>query len=111
VEEALYRIAQEALHNVVKHAGAREARVDIAREPDGVRVRVDDDGHGFDPAAVPDGHLGLAGMRARAERLGGHFAVTSAPGQGTVVEAVIPASASRDSGRNRSHAQPSRTAR
>jgi PAS domain S-box-containing protein len=100
VEEALYRIAQEALHNVVKHAGAREARVEIARQPDGVRVRVDDDGHGFDPAAVPDGHLGLAGMRARAERLGGRFAVASAPGHGTVVEAVIPEGARRDDARS-----------
>jgi nitrate/nitrite-specific signal transduction histidine kinase len=51
---------------------------------------VQDDGHGFDPATVADGHLGLAGMRARAERLGGRFAVVSAPGEGTVVEAVVP---------------------
>ena len=76
-EDALYRIAQEALHNIVKHAGARQARVEVARQGDEVRVRVEDDGHGFDPEAVPDGHLGLAGMRARAERLGGRFTVDS----------------------------------
>jgi PAS domain S-box-containing protein len=96
VEQALYRIAQEGLHNVVKHAGAQQARVEIARQSDGVRVRVQDDGHGFDPAAVPDGHLGLAGMRARAERLGGSFSVVSDIGHGTVVEAVIPEDATRD---------------
>ncbi len=96
VEDALYRIAQEALHNIVKHAGARQASVVIGRDADGVRVRVEDDGHGFDPLAVPDGHLGLAGMRARAERLGGWFTVRSALGDGTVVEAVVPESATRD---------------
>ncbi len=90
IEDALYRIAQEALHNIVKHAGAREARVEISRHPVGVLVRVQDDGQGFDPLSVPAGHLGLAGMRARAERLGGQFTVTSAPSRGTVVEAVVP---------------------
>jgi len=90
VEEALYRIAQEALHNIVKHAGARQAQVEIARGADGIRIRVQDDGHGFDPQAVPDGHLGLAGMRARAERLGGQFLITSEIGSGTTVEAVVP---------------------
>jgi PAS domain S-box-containing protein len=89
-EEALYRIAQEALHNIVKHAGAREARVELVRLGPDIRLRVVDDGHGFDPAGVADGHLGLAGMRARAERVGGAFSVTSGPGRGTVVQATIP---------------------
>lgn len=97
VEEALYRIGQEALHNVVKHAGARHVRVELGRRADGIRVLVEDDGHGFDPDSVPDGHFGLAGMRARAERLGGWFAVRSEPGRGTVVEAVIPDLAGRGS--------------
>jgi PAS domain S-box-containing protein len=89
-EETLYRIAQEALHNVVKHAGAREVRLDVHRDADGVRLRVADDGRGFDPSSVPDGHLGLAGMRARAERLGGTLTVTAAPGRGTTIEVVVP---------------------
>ena len=95
-EEALYRIAQEALHNVVKHAGAREVRVEVGHRPDGVGLRVIDDGRGFVPDDVPDGHLGLAGMRARAERLGGRLTVTAAPGQGTTIEVVVPAAARED---------------
>ena len=88
-EEVLYRIAQEALHNVVKHAAAHRVRVDVRREAGGVRLRVEDDGKGFDPARVPDGHLGLAGMRARSERVGAEFSVASTRGQGTTVDVVI----------------------
>jgi PAS domain S-box-containing protein len=96
VEDALYRIGQEGLHNVVRHAAASRAGVEISRVPDGVLLRVVDDGRGFDPATVPDGHLGLTGMRARAERLGGRFQVRSGPGEGTIVEAVVPAARPHD---------------
>jgi PAS domain S-box-containing protein len=85
-EEVLYRIAQEALHNVVKHAAARQVRVDVRPLDGGVRLRVEDDGKGFEPATVPDGHLGLAGMRARAERVGATFSCESQPGAGTTIE-------------------------
>ena len=88
-EEALYRIAQEALHNVVKHAAAKQVRVEFRKHDGGIRLRVEDDGKGFDPAGVPDGHLGLAGMRARAERVGGMFACESQPGTGTAIEVVL----------------------
>ncbi len=57
----------------------------------GVRIAVIDDGAGFDAATVPPGHLGLAGMRARAERIGGRFKVESQPGKGTTIEVVVPA--------------------
>ena len=90
VEETLYRIAQEALHNVVKHAGARAVRVGVAHVGDEIRLRVADDGRGFDPGSVPDGHLGLAGMRSRAERLGGRIEVNASPGRGTTVEVAVP---------------------
>jgi PAS domain S-box-containing protein len=90
IEEVLYRIAQEALHNVIKHAGARQVRVDVDRTSDGVRLRIGDDGKGFDPDRVPDGHMGLAGMRARAERIGATFSCRSLPGQGTTIEVVVP---------------------
>jgi len=96
VEESLYRIAQEALHNVVKHAGARQVRLEVGRVAEGVSLRVVDDGRGFDPSAVPDGHLGLAGMRSRAERLGGRLTVTSEIGHGTTIEVVVPESPAVD---------------
>jgi PAS domain S-box-containing protein len=92
-EEALYRIAQEALHNVVKHAVAHQVRVEVRRHHGGVRLRVEDDGKGFDPTSVAEGHLGLAGMRVRAERLGAVFACTSRIGQGTTVEVVLDSDA------------------
>jgi PAS domain S-box-containing protein len=99
VEEVLYRIAQEALHNVIKHAGARQVRIEVNRTGHGVRLRVEDDGKGFDPALVPDGHLGLAGMRARAEKIGADFTCRSEPGQGTTVEVTVPAAAIEQAGR------------
>ena len=88
-EEVLYRIAQEALHNVVKHAAAHRVRVEVRRQDGGVRLSVEDDGKGFDPERVPEGHLGLAGMRARSERVGARFSCTSQPGEGTTVEVTM----------------------
>ncbi len=82
IEEVLYRIAQEALHNIVKHAAARQVRVEIRGRAGDVRLRVEDDGKGFDPSTVPDGHLGLTGMRARADRLGARFACIEPAGGG-----------------------------
>jgi signal transduction histidine kinase len=90
VEDALYRIAQEALHNVVKHARATTVRIELARDGGEVVLRVVDDGVGFDPASVADGHLGLAGMRSRAERIGARLTMRSAPGAGTEVAIVAP---------------------
>jgi signal transduction histidine kinase len=98
IEEVLYRIAQEALHNVVKHAGARQVRVDLGRSGTGVRLVVEDDGKGFDPQLVPDGHLGLAGMRARADRIGATFSCRSVPGQGTTIEVLVPEVAIAEAG-------------
>jgi signal transduction histidine kinase len=93
IEEVLYRISQEALHNVVKHASARQVRLEVGRTASGVRLDVHDDGKGFDPTRVPDGHLGLAGMRARADKIGAKFSVWSVPGEGTRVEVLVPESA------------------
>jgi PAS domain S-box-containing protein len=92
VEDVLYRIAQEALHNVVKHARARTIRLTLGPAADGVRLVVVDDGTGFDAAAVPAGHLGLAGMKARAEAIGGQLTVESRPGKGTTIAVVVPRS-------------------
>jgi PAS domain S-box-containing protein len=90
VEEVLYRISQEALHNIVKHAAARQVTLSIDRVKSGVRLRIADDGKGFDQSSVPDGHLGLAGMRARAEKIGATMAVSSTPGSGTTIEVFLP---------------------
>jgi signal transduction histidine kinase len=92
-EQVLYRVAQEALHNVVKHAAAHQVRIDVHRDRSGVRLRIVDDGKGFDPSQVPDGHLGLAGMRARADRLGATFSCESRPGAGTTIEVALAADA------------------
>jgi signal transduction histidine kinase len=90
VEEVVYRIAQEALHNVVKHAAARQVELTLDRRTDGLLVQIRDDGKGFDAGAVPEGHLGLAGMRARADKIGALLTVTSRPGAGTQIEVVVP---------------------
>ncbi len=90
VEEALYRIAQEALHNVVKHAAASQARVSLERREGDVCLSIEDDGQGFDERGVSEAQLGLTGMRARAARLGGTVSIRSTPGAGTIVEALIP---------------------
>jgi signal transduction histidine kinase len=91
--EALFRTIQEALNNVVKHAGVSEAEVSLAFGTNDVRAVVRDRGRGFDPAAVPSGGFGLAGMRERIESRGGTFTVTSAPGEGTTVTAGLPLAA------------------
>ncbi len=90
IEETLYRIAQEALHNIVKHAAAKQVRLDIRRDGADVLMSITDDGKGFDPASVPDGHLGLAGMRARADRIGATFTCISTPGNGATVAVTVP---------------------
>jgi len=91
LEAGLYRVVQEAMTNVVRHAHA--TRVDILAERDGDRVlvMVEDDGVGFDPEAIRSSeHLGLLGLRERAEALGGTLTLESAPGAGTTVVVEVP---------------------
>jgi signal transduction histidine kinase len=89
IELAAYRLVQEALTNVTKHAGAGTARVRIAELEDEVIVEVRDDGRGFDPRDGGDG-FGLVGMRERVAAVGGTFEVASRQGAGTLVAARIP---------------------
>jgi two-component system, NarL family, sensor histidine kinase LiaS len=89
VEEALYRVAQEALANVARHSGARHARVRLAWEDSALRLAVHDDGAGFDPASVAGNGVGLSSMRERVEALAGTLALESAPGA-TTVTACVP---------------------
>jgi signal transduction histidine kinase len=93
-EENLLRISQEALTNVIKHAGATEVRVSLEFGPQTVTLRIADNGCGFTPESCPgtgEGHFGLQGMTERAKRLDGYVRVTSSPGKGTCLEAHIPA--------------------
>src|SRR5919202_4480038 len=96
-EEALFRITQEALNNVVKHARAKRVRVHLTTDEAGTRVTINDDGVGFDgdnlrPASKrTSGGFGLWTMRERAEAIGGTVEVHSAPGRGTVVQVSVPA--------------------
>ncbi|MDQ4090620.1 MAG: GAF domain-containing protein [Actinomycetota bacterium] len=99
VEVALYRIAQEALQNVVKHAEATSVVISLADAEGGVRLVVSDDGQGFDEDTVTDAEerhsYGLVGIRERAELIGASLTLTSRPGTGTTVEVVVPIPATR----------------
>ena len=88
VQIALYRIAQEALQNVVKHAGAGHAELTLRRREPGIVLRVADDGRGF---AEVGGGYGMGSMAERAELIGGHLDVESQVGVGTTVVATVPA--------------------
>ncbi|MCL7454908.1 MAG: GAF domain-containing sensor histidine kinase, partial [Anaerolineae bacterium] len=91
VETALFRIVQEAVNNVIKHADARRVEITLAWEDGVVALGVADDGRGFDPAAPrSERHVGLWSMRERVLQLGGQFEVQSGPGQGTVLRAWLP---------------------
>lgn len=95
LEATVYRIAQQALSNVAKHAAARQVRLEVQRRDKTVNLAVKDDGCGFDgakafEAGAQRGRLGLLGMRDRAELLGGRLIIESRPGQGTTLRAILP---------------------
>ncbi len=90
VEAALYRICQEALANVARHAEAGHVGVRLIATPERIRLTVEDDGRGFYASCVPGDRHGLVGMRERAQMLGGVLEVRSVPGEGTRVEASVP---------------------
>ena len=86
----LYRVAQEALHNIVKHARATIVNLQLAGEENEFILEVRDNGRGFNPADPFPGHLGLRSMHERVTRMGGTLAIESVPGQGTCVGVRIP---------------------
>jgi len=90
VAAAIFRIVQESLSNVRKHAHATRVEVVLDRLPHGLLLRVTDDGAGFDPGSVPAGHIGLEGIHRRARILGATSRVTSHPGSGTSIEVEFP---------------------
>jgi signal transduction histidine kinase len=94
-ELALFRALQEALSNVVRHAGARSVDVDISVSAKGVRLEVRDDGKGIPPESSSErleraGHFGLAGMRERISALGGSVRLRGQPGAGASLEVLVP---------------------
>jgi signal transduction histidine kinase len=90
IEDAAFRLVQEAFNNIAKHARATRVRLRVEEDADEVTIVVEDDGTGFDTGSETSG-FGLVGMRERAELVGGSLEVESAPGSGTRVRAVLPA--------------------
>ena len=91
-EVAAFRIAQEALRNIEKHAGASRVSVELRFEDEWMRLRIDDDGAGIETAAAGGNGsgLGIEGMRERAEIHGGSFRILPRSGRGTRVEVLLP---------------------
>lgn len=97
-DTAIYRVAQEAISNALRHSGAGHVTVNLAGRQRTVVLEVSDDGTGFDPA-VPQAGLGLTSMRERARSVGGKLTITSGAATGTKVRLSVPARASRPAGR------------
>ncbi|WP_329246971.1 GAF domain-containing sensor histidine kinase [Streptomyces sp. NBC_01478] len=91
-EEAMLRVAQEALHNALRHSGADHVTVTLERSGCGAVLRITDDGSGFEPQSIRRAgrHLGLVSMRDRTNGVGGTLTVESAPGKGTTIEMEVP---------------------
>ena len=83
VQVAIYRVCQEALNNIAKHAGASLVEINLEHEETAIELSVRDDGQGFDPERTTSGHYGLSMMRERAEGVGAQLSITSQPGHGT----------------------------
>jgi signal transduction histidine kinase len=96
VKIACYRIVQEALHNVVKHADASHALVSLRCEADGLRLQIMDDGVGFDLDGVTSDRMGVCNMRERAEAIGGAFVINTAEGEGTQITIEVHWTAGTD---------------
>jgi signal transduction histidine kinase len=91
VETAIYRVVQEALHNVAKHANAKSANIHMTRDHGLLRLSIEDDGGGINPVVNPQRpSFGMAGMRERISALGGTMQVKSRRGQGTRIEVSVP---------------------
>ncbi len=90
VETGLYRIAQEALTNVRRHAAAKHVSIQLVTLPERAELLIEDDGGGFDPVRVPKGRYGLIGLNERVKLMGGTLQVTSRPGAGTRLHVVVP---------------------
>jgi signal transduction histidine kinase len=89
-KETLYRVAREAIQNIIKHADARQVALSLVVGEETVTLKIQDDGRGFDPSQDFPGHLGLQSMRERTEQLNGTFDVQSSKKKGTLICATLP---------------------
>lgn len=96
LENALYRVAQEALTNACIHSRSKEVTITLSQEADSIRLEVRDWGVGFDTETVGKEHFGLEGIRQRVRLLGGRLNITSTPGVGTTVQVVLPFARKQD---------------
>lgn len=101
VEIGLYRIAQEALNNIGRHAQASQAWLEVTMSPEKVSLAVSDNGLGFDPEQIPQNRYGLIGLNERVKLLHGRLQVETSPGQGTRLEVTIPMRIKKGDGRSR----------
>lgn len=90
LEVGLYRIAQEALTNIIRHADARHISLELLLMPNAIELTIEDDGQGFEPATVSEGHYGLIGLNERAKLLGGQMKLSSTKGEGTSIYVSVP---------------------
>lgn len=90
IEAGLYRIAQEALNNVVQHADAEHVTVEVVATPEDVRLTIADNGRGFDPGQITENRYGLVGLNERARLLGGTLQLQTSPGEGTHIVVTVP---------------------
>jgi NarL family two-component system sensor histidine kinase LiaS len=92
VEEELYHIAQEALNNVLKHAGAQRVWVDLCFSAAEISLAIRDNGIGFTPTSASNGGLGFSSLRERSEKIGATLEIRSEPGSGTEIRVAVPIS-------------------
>jgi signal transduction histidine kinase len=92
IETVLFRVAQEALHNIIRHAQVGQAQITLVYQPQEITLKIEDFGAGFNPVQsfAPPRGWGLAGMRERIESVGGTLTIESEPGKGTIVEVAVP---------------------
>jgi signal transduction histidine kinase len=90
IEHTYYRITEEGLRNVAQHSGAQKIAVSLRENSNHLSLTVHDDGRGFDPKHTdPEQRFGLQGMRERAESIGAHFTIKTAPSQGTTIQVEV----------------------
>ncbi len=98
LEEGLYRIVQEALNNIIKHASAARVQIRLKAESEQIRLEIADNGKGFESQQMQNGGIGIRNMQERTENLGGRFQITSLPGEGTHILVEVPYAKNTHSG-------------